>query len=145
MAPLRRKNWFVNAKPPFAGPQAVLAYLSRYHPPCRDLQQPPDRARRDRRDVPLQGLPPQLQRAIPDHDARSGRVHPPFLLHILPKGFHRIRNYGLLASAPPRPAWHALANFLPHPSLRPNAAQPAMPMLLPRPIGDRHVRAAAAG
>jgi hypothetical protein len=30
LAPLRRKNWFVYAKPPFAGPQAVLAYLSRY-------------------------------------------------------------------------------------------------------------------
>src|SRR6201993_1969372 len=30
LAPLRRKNWFVFAKPPFAGPQAVLAYLARY-------------------------------------------------------------------------------------------------------------------
>ena len=30
LAPLRRKNWFVYAKPPFAGPQAVLAYLARY-------------------------------------------------------------------------------------------------------------------
>src|SRR4051794_37781451 len=30
LAPLRRKNWFVYAKPPFAGPDAVLAYLARY-------------------------------------------------------------------------------------------------------------------
>ena len=30
LTPLRKKNWFVYAKPPFAGPQAVLAYLSRY-------------------------------------------------------------------------------------------------------------------
>src|SRR5215217_3202406 len=30
LEPLRRKNWFVYAKPPFAGPEAVLAYLSRY-------------------------------------------------------------------------------------------------------------------
>jgi predicted Zn-ribbon and HTH transcriptional regulator len=30
LAPLRRKNWFVYAKPPFAGPKAVLAYLARY-------------------------------------------------------------------------------------------------------------------
>ena len=29
LAPLRRKNWFVYAKPPFAGPEAVLAYLAR--------------------------------------------------------------------------------------------------------------------
>ena len=30
LAPLQRKNWFVYAKPPFAGPEAVLAYLARY-------------------------------------------------------------------------------------------------------------------
>ena len=30
LAPLRRKNWVVYAKPPFAGPEAVLAYLARY-------------------------------------------------------------------------------------------------------------------
>ncbi len=30
LAPLRNIDWVVYAKPPFAGPQAVLAYLSRY-------------------------------------------------------------------------------------------------------------------
>ena len=30
LAPLKRKKWFVYAKPPFAGPAAVLAYLARY-------------------------------------------------------------------------------------------------------------------
>ena len=30
LAPLRKKNWFVYAKPPFARPEAVLAYLARY-------------------------------------------------------------------------------------------------------------------
>ena len=30
LAPLRKTNWFVYAKPPFAGPEAVLAYLARY-------------------------------------------------------------------------------------------------------------------
>jgi len=30
LAPLRKRNWFVYAKPPFAGPEAVLAYLARY-------------------------------------------------------------------------------------------------------------------
>jgi hypothetical protein len=30
LAPLKRKNWFVYTKPPFAGPQAVLAYLASY-------------------------------------------------------------------------------------------------------------------
>src|ERR1700731_4164526 len=32
LAPLRKKKWFVYAKPPFAGPEAVLAYLARYTP-----------------------------------------------------------------------------------------------------------------
>src|SRR5258708_19933696 len=32
LAPLRKKRWFVYAKRPFAGPTAVLAYLSRYTP-----------------------------------------------------------------------------------------------------------------
>src|ERR1700747_1428293 len=30
LAPLKGKKWFVYTKPPFAGPQAVLAYLARY-------------------------------------------------------------------------------------------------------------------
>src|SRR5262245_22500014 len=30
LAPLKRKKWFVYTKPPFAGPEAVLAYLARY-------------------------------------------------------------------------------------------------------------------
>src|SRR5438270_11815532 len=30
LAPLQKKKWFVYAKPPFAGPEAVLAYLARY-------------------------------------------------------------------------------------------------------------------
>jgi len=30
LAPLKKKKWFVYAKSPFAGPEAVLAYLTRY-------------------------------------------------------------------------------------------------------------------
>src|SRR5439155_5696146 len=30
LAPLRRRKWYVNTKPPFGGPEAVLAYLSHY-------------------------------------------------------------------------------------------------------------------
>ena len=35
LAPLKRKDWFVYAKPPFAGPEAVLAYLARYALPSQ--------------------------------------------------------------------------------------------------------------
>jgi Putative transposase/Transposase zinc-binding domain len=99
LAPLRRKDWFVYAKPPFAGPKAVLAYLSRY----------------------THRVAISNSRLIAATDAgvtfrvkdyrRNGRERhrtmtlPPaefirrFLLHVLPKGFHRIRHYGLLAGA----------------------------------------------
>src|SRR5260221_10195125 len=30
LAPLRKTEWVVYSKPPFGGPEAVLAYLSRY-------------------------------------------------------------------------------------------------------------------
>src|SRR5262245_13107859 len=99
LAPLRRKNWFVYAKPPFAGPEAVLAYLSRYTHRvaiansrlaaldetgvtfrCKDYRR---NGRERYRTMTLE----------PDEFIRR------FLLHVLPKGFHRIRHYGLLASA----------------------------------------------
>ncbi len=59
LAPARKQRWVVYAKPPFAGPEAVLAYLSRYTPPGRHLEPAPDCVRRDRRHLPLQGLPPR--------------------------------------------------------------------------------------
>jgi hypothetical protein len=98
LAPLRRKNWFVYAKPPFAGPAVVLTYLARYTHRVA-ISQPADQLRRKRRQVPLQGLSPQRTRALSHHDGGTGEFIRRFLLHVLPKGFHRIRHYGLLASA----------------------------------------------
>ena len=46
LAPLRKKNWFVYAKPPFAGPRGRAGLSVALHPPRRDLQQPAHRARR---------------------------------------------------------------------------------------------------
>ena len=65
LAPLRKTRWFVYAKRPFAGPEAVLAYLVPLHPPRRHLQPPADRRRRGRRDLPLQGLPARRARPLP--------------------------------------------------------------------------------
>jgi hypothetical protein len=99
LAPLKKKNWFVYAKPPFAGPEAVLAYLARYT---------------HRVAISNSRLVSLDERGITFRykDYRSnGRerfrtmTFPPsefirrFLLHVLPKAFHRIRHYGLLASA----------------------------------------------
>ena len=46
IARLRKKKWVVYAKPPFAGPEAVLAYVVALHAPRRHLQQPAGRPRR---------------------------------------------------------------------------------------------------
>jgi hypothetical protein len=99
LAPLRRCEWVVYAKRPFAGPAAVLAYLSRYT---------------HRVAISNQRLVAMDERGITfrwkDYRA-SGRtryktmtLEAPefmrrFLLHVLPGGFHRIRHYGLLANA----------------------------------------------
>jgi hypothetical protein len=99
LAPLRKKNWFVYAKPPFAGPEAVLAYLARYT--HRIAISNSRLLALDERGVTFR---------YKDY-RRNGRARyrtmtlasdefiRRFLLHILPKGFHRIRHYGLLASA----------------------------------------------
>lgn len=99
LVPLRKKRWVVYAKPPFSGPEAVLAYLSRYTHRVAisnhrliafDETGVTFRYKDYRRD----GV--DRQRTItlsPDEFIRR------FLLHVLPKGFHRIRHYGLLASA----------------------------------------------
>jgi hypothetical protein len=99
LAPLGRKNWFVYAKPPFAGPEAVLAYLARYthrvaisNSRLLDLDERgvTFRYKDYRRDGRARLRTMTL---APDEFIRR------FLLHVLPKGFHRIRHYGLLASA----------------------------------------------
>jgi hypothetical protein len=99
LAPLSRKNWFVYAKPPFAGPEAVLAYLARYtHRVAISNSR-------------LIGLDERCVTFRYKDYRRNGRARHRtmtlapdefirrFLLHVLPKGFHRIRHYGLLASA----------------------------------------------
>ncbi|MFW2446726.1 MAG: IS91 family transposase [Qipengyuania pacifica] len=99
LAPFRKTEWVVYAKPPFEGPEAVLAYLSRYThrvaisnhrlvsadantvafrwKDCRIKHG-------DRQKVMCLATPEFIRR---------------FLIHVLPEGFHRIRHYGLLASS----------------------------------------------
>ena len=99
LAPLRRKNWVVYAKPPFAGPAAVLAYLARYTHRV---------AISNRRLIALdeRGVTFRYKDYRRDGAARyqTMTLAPAefirrFLLHVLPTGFHRIRHYGLFASA----------------------------------------------
>jgi len=98
LAPLRKKRWVVYCKPPFSGPQAVLAYLSRYTHRVAisnhrliafDQTGVSFRYKDYRRDAADRQ---RIMTLSPDEFIRR------FLLHVLPKGFHRIRHYGLLAS-----------------------------------------------
>ena len=97
LAPLRRSEWVVFAKRPFAGPQAVLAYLARYTHRVAISNSRLHRARRSRRRLQVEGLPHQRPRPAQDHELDAAEFIRRFLLHVLPSGFHRIRHYGLFA------------------------------------------------
>jgi hypothetical protein len=98
LRPLRKLDWFVYAKKPLAGPEAVLTYLSRYTHRI---------AISNRRLISFD------QRGVTFRykDYRNGKTHwqsmtlkadefiRRFLQHVMPKGFHRIRHYGLFANA----------------------------------------------
>ncbi|KWT72984.1 Mobile element protein [Hyphomicrobium sulfonivorans] len=98
LAPLRKTRWFVYAKRPFAGPKAVLAYLSRYtHRVAisnRRLIAADGKAVTFKvKDYRVEGAGRYTTMKLDTHEFIRR-----FLLHVLPKGFHRIRHYGLLAS-----------------------------------------------
>ncbi len=99
LSPARKKNWVVYAKPPFAGPEAVLAYLSRYT--HRVAISNSRLLRFDEAGVTFRYK--DYRRDGPDRQQRmtlaADEFIRRFLLHVLPKGFHRIRHYGLLAGA----------------------------------------------
>lgn len=105
LAPLKKKNWFVYAKPPFTGPEAVLAYLSRYtHRVAISNSRliALDEAGVTFRVKDYRRNGSERYRTM---TLEAGEFIRRFLLHVLPKGFHRIRHYGLLASG------HAKANI----------------------------------
>jgi len=98
LAPLKKCEWVVYAKRPFAGPSAVLAYLSRYT---------------HRVAIANSRLMALDERGVTfrwkDYRTKGKTRHKTmtlttdefirrFLLHVLPSGFHRIRHYGLLAN-----------------------------------------------
>ncbi len=99
LKPLRQCEWVVYAKRPFAGPEAVLAYLSRYtHRVAISnsrLVSLDDRGVTFRRkDYRVEG--PTRHKTM---TLEAGEFMRRFLLHVLPSRFHRIRHYGLLANA----------------------------------------------
>jgi Putative transposase/Transposase zinc-binding domain len=125
LAPLRQCEWVVYAKRPFAGPAAVLAYLSRYtHRVAisnRRLLALDERGVTFRwKDYRAEGRTRHKTMSL-----SSAEFMRRFLLHVLPGGFHRIRHYGLLANAR-RKANLATARTLLHqpaPAVAPHASE----------------------
>jgi hypothetical protein len=99
LAPLRRSKWVVYAKRPFAGPKAVLAYLSRYT--HRVAISNSRLLRLDDKSVTFKWKDYRIKSGdrFKTMTLDAAEFIRRFLLHVLPGGFHRIRHYGLFASA----------------------------------------------
>jgi hypothetical protein len=109
LRPLFRKDWVVYSKPPFGGPEYVLQYLGRYthrvaisnHRLVSFVEEMGtfrwrDSAHNNEQKLMTLSLDEFLRR---------------FLLHVLPKGFVRIRNFGFLAKPQARHAPATLPSF----------------------------------
>jgi hypothetical protein len=99
LAPLRQCEWVVYAKRPFAGPKAVLAYLSRYThrvaiSNSRLIACDEHGVTFRWKDYRAHGRTRYKTMTLSTDEFMRR-----FLLHVLPSGFHRIRHYGLLANA----------------------------------------------
>ena len=99
LAPLRKIEWVVYSKRPFGGPQAVLAYLARYThrvaiANSRLIALDHHGVTFRWKDYRSEGHD-RYKRMTLATDEFIRR----FLIHVLPRGFHRIRHYGLLAKA----------------------------------------------
>ena len=99
LAPLKRMRWFVYSKRPFAGPKAVLAYLARYThrvaiSNSRLIAADADSVTFKVKDYRVAGPGRTTTMTLGTHEFIRR-----FLIHVLPKGFHRIRHYGFLAGS----------------------------------------------
>jgi hypothetical protein len=124
LAPLRDVEWVVYAKRPFAGPAAVLAYLSRYtHRVAISnsrLLALDERGVTFRcKDYRAKGRTRYKTMTLDAHEFMRR-----FLLHVLPSGFHRIRHYGFIANAARRQLLAQARALL---QVVPDAAQPQPP------------------
>jgi Putative transposase/Transposase zinc-binding domain len=99
LAPLRKTEWVVYSKRPFGGPQAALAYLSRYThrvaiANSRLIACDQRGVTFKWKDYRIKGRDRYKRMTLATHEFIRR-----FLTHVLPRGFHRIRHYGLFARA----------------------------------------------
>jgi len=98
LAASRKTEWVVYAKRPFAGPEAVLAYLSRYThrvaiANSRLISADKTGVTFKYKDYRIKGRRRYKTMTLTPHELIRR-----FLIHVLPTGFHRIRHYGLIAN-----------------------------------------------
>ena len=98
LRPLRKVEWITYAKEPFSGPKSVLSYLSRYTHRIaisnrRLIRADADGVTFKYKDYRVEGSGRYKTMTLSPHEFIRR-----FLMHVLPKGFHRIRHYGLFAS-----------------------------------------------
>ena len=139
LAPLRRVEWVVYAKRPFGGPEAVLAYLSRYTHRVAisdsrlvafDGQRVAFRWKDYRIRATASGAWIKTMTLPVDEFMRR------FLLHVLPDGFHRIRHYGFLAGAARADTVARIRDMIDHVHPTEEVAQPTVD----EQLGDDNVR-----
>ena len=99
LVPLRKTEWVVYSKRPFGGPEAVLAYLSRYThrvaiANSRLIAFDEQGVTFNWKDYRIEGRDRYKQMTL-----ATGEFIRRFLIHVLPKGLHRIRHYGLFAKS----------------------------------------------
>jgi Putative transposase/Transposase zinc-binding domain len=99
LKPLRQQNWYVYAKRPFSGPEAVLAYLSRYThrvaiANSRLISFEENEVKFKYKDYREKG-----RTRVKSMTLAADEFIRRFLLHVLPRGFHRIRHYGFFANS----------------------------------------------
>lgn len=135
LAPFRKTEWVVYAKPPFGGPEAVLTYLSRYThrvaiSNSRLISVDAETVAFRWKDYRIKHGERQkvMRLATPEFIRR-------FLIHVLPDGFHRIRHYGLLASAARKANIAKIRNLLGaiEPETAPQTAAEISPLTLREP------------
>jgi len=99
LAPLRSIEWVVYSKRPFGGPEAVLAYLSRYThrvaiANSRLIAFNQQGVTFKWKDYRIEGRDRYKSMTLATNEFIRR-----FLIHVLPKGFHRIRHYGLFTKS----------------------------------------------
>jgi hypothetical protein len=125
LEPLYDTKWHVHAKRPFAGPEQVLAYLARYThrvaiSNSRLIGADETGVTFKYKDYRIEG--PGRYKTM---TVAPGEFIRRFMLHVLPKGFHRIRHYGLLASSSAKADTIARARELIADAAPPQSPRPA--------------------